>query len=99
MKNMKWMSAALVLTLGLAGAATLASAQHSTLTPVTQIQTAQTDLPETGDIADTADLPGVGDAADTNVDQPEAGDVTDQASTSTTDLPEAGDTVDASASN
>jgi hypothetical protein len=99
MKNMKWMSAALALTLGIVGAGTLASAaQHSPITPVAQVQTAQTDLPETGDVADTVDSPGVGDVAD-SVDQPEAGDVADQAPGSATDLPEAGDTVDTTTGN
>ncbi len=110
MKNLKWISAALALTLGAIGAGTLASAQQTHTTPVTQTQPARADLPEASDVADTVDTPETndvadatdtpeaGDVADTTVDKPEAGDVADQASAGVTDTPKAGDTVDAPSS-
>jgi hypothetical protein len=99
MKNLKWISAALALTLGAIGAGTLASAQQTHTTSVTQTQPAKADLPEandvadavdapeTNDIADTTDTPEAGDVVDTTVDKPEAGDVADQAPSGVTDTP------------
>ena len=107
MKNLKWISAALALTLGVISAGTLASAQHTLVPPVTQTQAAKADLPaandvadavdtpETGDVADRTDTPEAGDVADVIVDKPGVGDVADQAPAGVTDTPEAGDTVDA----
>ncbi|WP_407543352.1 hypothetical protein Q0M94_25840 (plasmid) [Deinococcus radiomollis] len=112
MKNLKWISAALALTLGIVGAGTLASAQHNPASPVTQSQSVNTDLPEANDVTDavdspeagdvadtTADRPEAGDVADSTVDRPEAGDVADQAGAGVTDTPEAGDTADAPATS